>query len=422
MSIIIIIGITVMFSAFFSGMEIAYISSNKLRIELDRKEGSVNSRIISFFSRYPGQYIVTMLIGNNIALVIYGIFMAILLKPLILAFTEVDINILILQTIISTLLILVTAEFLPKALFRINPNIFLKVFAVPVLLFFIIFYPVSKLTIYLSNFILVTFFKVKKGEKQENIVFGKVDLDNLMNEKRATQTTYKKDDLDFKIFRNALDFSDVKLRECMVPRTEIIAVKNNSRIEDLQQKFIETGLSKILVFKDSIDRIIGYVHMKNLFNEPDNIKSSLIDVSIVPETMPANKLLEIFVKEKKNLAVVVDEFGGTSGIVTIEDILEEIFGEIEDEHDTSKLIEQKIDEKEYIFSGRLEIDYLNEKYHFNLPKHDDYETLAGLILHYYESMPKPKELIIIELFEFRVLEVSETRIELLKLIISGKET
>lgn len=418
MSIIITIIISVLFSAFFSGMEIAYVSSNKLKIELYRKEGSFNSKIISLLSRYPGQYIVTMLIGNNIALVIYGIFMAILLEPVIYTITEHDINILILQTIIATLIILLTAEFLPKTLFRINPNSFLKIFAIPVLLFFIIFYPVSKLTIYISNFILGTFFKVKTGEKQENIVFGKVDIDNLMNEKMAEQKNNKNDTLDFRIFQNALDFSDVKLRECMVPRTEIIAVKNDSGIDDLQQKFIETGLSKILVFKESIDRIIGYIHMKDLFNSPDNIESNIIDVSIVPETMPANKLLEMLLKEKKNIAVVVDEFGGTSGIVTIEDILEEIFGEIEDEHDTLKLTEQKINEHEYIFSGRLEVDYLNEKYNLNLPKHGEYETLAGLILHFYESIPKPKELIIIELFEFRVLEVSETRIELVKLTIT----
>ena len=415
MPIIVIIIISVLFSAFFSGMEIAYISSNKLKIELHRKEGSFNSKIISFLSRYPGQYIVTMLIGNNIALVIYGIFMAILLEPLIHTLTEHDANILILQTIISTLIILFTAEFLPKTLFRINPNSFLIIFAIPVLIFFVIFYPVSKLTIYISNFILGTFFKVKIHEKQENIVFGKVDIDNLMSDKRAEQKIKKNNDLDFRIFQNALDFSDVKLRECIVPRTEIIAVKNDSEIEDLQQKFIETGLSKILVFKESIDQIIGYIHMKDLFNNPDNIESNIIDVSIVPETMPANKLLEMFVKEKKNIAVVVDEFGGTSGIVTIEDILEEIFGEIEDEHDTSKLTEQKINEHEYIFSGRLEVDYLNEKYNFNLPKHNEYETLAGLILHFYESIPKPKERIIIKLFEFRVLKVSETRIELLNL-------
>ncbi len=415
MPIIVTIIISVLFSAFFSGMEIAYVSSNKLKIELYRKEGSFNSKIISFLSRYPGQYIVTMLIGNNIALVIYGIFMAILLEPLIYTLTAHDFNILILQTIISTLIILLTAEFLPKTLFRINPNSFLKIFAIPVLLFFIIFYPVSKITIYISNFILGAFFRIKIPRKQENIVFGKVDIDNLMSEKMAEHKNKKNDNLDFRIFQNALDFSDVKLRECIVPRTEIIAVKNNSEIETLQQKFIETGLSKILVFKESIDQIIGYIHMKDMFNNPDNIESNIIDVSIVPETMPANKLLEMFVKEKKNIAVVVDEFGGTSGIVTIEDILEEIFGEIEDEHDTSKLTEQKINEHEYIFSGRLEVDYLNEKYNLNLLKHDEYETLAGLILHFYESIPKPKERIIIELYEFRVLEVSETRIELLNL-------
>ena len=417
MPLIITIIISVLFSAFFSGMEIAYVSSNKLKTELYRKEGSFNSKIVSLLSRYPGQYIVTMLIGNNIALVIYGIFMAILLEPVLYTITEFDINILILQIIISTLIILMTAEFLPKVMFRINPNFFLNNFSIPVLLFFIIFYPVSKLTIYISNFILTTFFKVRIPEKQENIVFGKVDIDNLMREKTAEQKHKKDENIDFRIFRNALDFSDVKLRECIVPRTEVIAVRKDHGIENLKQIFIETGLSKILVFKDSIDQIIGYIHLKDLFNSPDNIESIILEVSIVPETMPANKLLEMFVKEKKNMAVVVDEFGGTSGVVTIEDILEEIFGEIEDEHDTSKLTEQVINEHEYILSGRLEIDYVNEKYNFNLPKRDEYETLAGLILHFRESIPKPKERIIIESHEFRVLEVSETRIELLNLKI-----
>lgn len=417
MSIIITIIVSILFSAFFSGMEIAYVSSNKLKIELYRKEKSFNSKIVSLLSKYPGQYIVTMLIGNNIALVIYGIFMAILLEPVFYIISENDITILILQTIAATIIILFTAEFLPKTLFRIDPNSFLKIFATPVFLFFIIFYPISKLTIYISNFILKTFFKTKIPEKQENIVFGKVEIGDLVNEEKEDQEVNNNERLDFRIFKNALDFSEVKLRECMVPRTEIIAVKKDHGIDDLRQKFIETGLSKILIYKDSIDQIIGYIHIKDLFDKPESIGTNIIEVSIVPETMPANKLLETFVREKKNIAVVVDEFGGTSGIVTIEDILEEIFGEIEDEHDSIELTEKKVNKNEFIFSGRFEIDYINEKYNLSLPKSVEYETLAGLILHYYESIPNPKEQIIVESFEFEILEVSETRIELVNLKI-----
>lgn len=421
MSGFIVILITIILSAFFSGMEIAFVSANKLRIELDKKQGTMTSRIISVFTANPGQYIVTTLIGNNIALVIFGIFMAILLKPVIYAVTESEIYILLIQTIFSTMVILVTAEFLPKALFRINPNGFLNLLSVPVLFFFIIFYPISKLTILIANFILRRFFKIKNIEKPEDQVFSKLDLDDLVSESQEEYEEEKEEDHNIRIFQNALDFSNVKLRECMIPRTEIIALEENSSIEELKLEFIDNGLSKILIYRENIDNIIGYFHLKDLFKDPESIKSRLIPVSIVPETMPANKLLELFVAEQKSIAVVVDEFGGTSGMVTIEDILEEIFGEIEDEHDSSELVDKHIGDAEFIFSGRIEIDYLNEKYNLGLPEEEEYETLAGYILFHYESIPEINHRIIIGEFEIKVLEVSETRVELVNFKINGSK-
>jgi len=414
MSEVLIILIAILFSAFFSGMEIAFISANKLRIELDKKQDTFTSRIISKFTANPGQYIVTMLIGNNIALVIFGIFMAILFRPVIALVTESEIAILLIQTILSTFVILISAEFLPKALFRLNPNGFLNLFSLPVLFFFFLFYPISKLTILLGSILLRFFFNLKNIENPEIQVFSKWDLDSLLSESQKTVEAEEEEAHDIKIFQNALDFSNVKLRECMVPRTEIIALEENSSMEELKLAFIDNGLSKILIYRESIDNIIGYFHLKDLFKNPESIKSKVIPVSIVPETMAANKLLELFVEENKSIAIVVDEFGGTSGMVTIEDILEEIFGEIEDEHDTSALIDKQISESEFIFSGRLEIDYLNEKYGLGLPKEEEYETLAGFILFHHESIPKLNQRIIIEPYEIKVLQVSETRLELVK--------
>lgn len=412
MSWFLIILITIIFSAFFSGMEIAFVSANKLRIELDKKQSTISSKITSIFTANPGQYVVTMLIGNNIALVIYGIFMAIILKPIISGVTESEFYTLLIQTVFSTLVILVTAEFLPKALFRINPNGFLNLLSIPVVFFFFLFYPISKITILLANFLLKLFFNFKYIEKPENQVFSKIDLDDLVSESQNLVEEEKEEAHDIKLFQNALDFSNVKLRECMIPRTEIIAVEENSSIDELKLVFIDNGLSKILIYEENIDNIIGYFHLKDLFRNPKSIKSKLVPVSIVPETMPANKLLELFVEEQKSIAVVVDEFGGTSGMVTIEDILEEIFGEIEDEHDSSGLIDKQISDSEFIFSGRLEIDYLNEKYNLNLPEEEEYETLAGFILYHFENIPKLNQRINIESFEIKVLQVSETRLEL----------
>ncbi len=415
MNNVIIILLSLVFSAFFSGMEIAFVSSNKLRLELDIKQGYLTSRVISIFTSRPGDYIATMLVGNNISLVIYGILMAIILEPLISHYTNSESTILITQTIISTLIILFTAEFLPKTIFRLSPNTALRAFAIPVLIFYILLYPVTKLTIAISGFILHNFMRVPRNKKAHPNVFGKIDLDNLVSESNAEHDQQDEPEQEIKLFQNALDFSNVKLRDCMVPRTEIVAFDESVSMEELQSKFIETGLSKILIYRKSTDNIIGYINSKELFKNPLDLSSMIMSLPIVPETMPANKLLQSFIKDHKSISVVVDEFGGTSGIVTMEDILEEIIGEIEDEHDTSELTEEKLNEQEYIFSARHEIDYLNEKYRLNIPELDDYETLAGLILFHYESIPKINDRIHIEGFVIRILDVSETRIELIHL-------
>ena len=417
MTFLLIIISSILLSAFFSGMEIAFFASNKLRLEIDKKQNTISTRAISVFTKHPGQYIVTMLIGNNIALVIYGIVMALVLEPIIQMIFHSDTVTLLLQTIISTLIILFTAEFFPKVIFRLHANFFLKIFSLPVFLFYLIFYPIGRFTIALSHMILRLFTGLKLDSESDNLVFGKPDLDQLVNENTDLSELREEKDHDIKIFQNALDFSKVKLRECMVPRTELVALDKDSSANELRHAFIESGLSKILIYKETIDNIIGYVNLKDLFGNAEGIQSYIIPLPFVPESMPANKLLTIFVNEKKSIALVVDEFGGTSGIVTIEDILEEIFGEIEDEHDTSELIEKQLNKNEYILSARLEIDYLNEKYHLNLPENDEYETLAGLIFFSHESIPKLNQRITTNHFEFKIFKVSETRIEIVHLKI-----
>jgi len=413
---IIVIFLAIILSAFFSGMEIAFVASNKLRIELDRKQGVFGSEILKLFTDHPGQYIATMLIGNNISLVVYGLVFSNLLNPALSPLIESDLIVLIVNTIISTALILFVAEFLPKTVFILSPNFFLKFLSVPTLFFFILFYPISKFTLIISNLFIRLVFRLKPGDKkQENIVFSKVDLDHFVNLGTKNREDTEPDHHNIRIFQNALDFSNVKLRECMIPRTEIEAVDATSSVEQLRNKFIETRLSRILVYDSSIDNIIGYVELKDLFRKPADIKSSLRKLAIVPETMPANKLLKLFVDEKKNIALVVDEFGGTSGMVTIEDVLEEIVGDIEDEHDTNDLTEKVINPNEYIFSGRIEIDYLNEKYNLNLPEEDDYETLAGMILFYHGTIPGNNDVIRINKMVIKVLRATATRLELINL-------
>ena len=415
---VVVIVLAIILSAFFSGMEIAFVASNRLRIELDRKQGAFGSEILKFFTNNPGQYIATMLIGNNIALVIYGLVFSKLLSPLLSAFITSELLILIITTLISTALILFVAEFLPKTIFIISPNFFLKFLSVPTLIFYFLFYPVSKFTLAVSNIFIRIFFRVKGSEKnQENIVFSKIDLDHFVNLSKQGNEESEPDHHNIRIFQNALDFSNVKIRECMVPRTEIEAVECNSSVEALKEKFIETRLSRILVYENSIDNIIGYFELKDIFKNPSDIRSSLRKLAIVPETMAANKLLKIFVDEKKNIALVVDEFGGTSGIVTMEDVLEEIVGDIEDEHDIKELTEKVVSGNEYIFSGRLEVDYLNEKYSLNLPEKDDYETLAGMILFYYGNMPGVNDIIRVGNIVIKVLRATSTRLEIVNLKI-----
>ena len=415
---ILVIFIAIIFSAFFSGMEIAFITANKLRIELDRKQGVSGSKIIRIFNNNPGQYISTMLIGNNVALVVYGLFFSRLLGPILTPLIGSDLAVLILNTVISTAIILIVAEFLHKTVFKISPNFFLKLLSLPAMFFYYLFYPVSKLTLAASNLFIRIFFGIRSKEKeQENLVFSKVDIDHFMNLNKSANEEAEFYPHNIRIFQNALDFSNVKLRECMVPRTEIDAIEAKSSVAELKERFIETGHSRILVYQHSIDNITGYFELKDIFKDPPDIISCVRKLAIVPETMAANKLLRLFFDEKKNVALVVDEFGGTSGMVTIEDVLEEIVGDIEDEHDINELTEKTISDKEYVFSGRLEIDYINETYNLDLPEENDYETLAGMILYYHGSIPVCNETIRIRNFVFRVLRVTATRLELVNLKI-----
>lgn len=420
MNLLLIILITILLSAFFSGMEIAFVSANKLRLELDKKSDPFSSKILKLVTADSGHYIATMLVGNNIALVIYGIAFASLLGPVFQSYIHSESLMLLLQTIVSTLIILFFAEFMPKTLFRIFPNSLLNIFAVPLALFYFIFYPITWLTIGITNILLKSFLKTDLKNSSKDIVFGRIDLDEFVNETDVNRIEKKiKIEKEVKLFKNALDFTKVKLREIMVPRPEIEMLDINADVAELRQKFVETGYSRILFYRENVDNIVGYVHSSIIFQNPESIKPHIQNVLIVPETMPANKLLSTFIKEHRSIAIVVDEFGGTSGMVTSEDILEEIFGEIEDEHDTSDIIEKKISDTEYIFSGRSEIDLLNEKYYFDLPETEEFETLAGLILYYHESIPKINTEIKIDKFLLKILKATSTKIELVKLTLTG---
>lgn len=407
-----IILFSLLFSAMFSGLEIAFISANKLKIELDNKLGFFNAKVLSFFNKNPSKFISTMLVGNNIALVVYGIFMAKILEPFFYKIFDSEFTVFLLQTIVSTLLILFIAEFLPKALFRINPNSILSLFAAPIVIIYSLLFPLIWISIAISNYVLKLFFNVKNEDGELN--FRMVDLDNYLKEATAKTQNDESIETEVQIFQNALDFSKVKARECMVPRTEIEALDENTDLEILKNKFFETGFSKLLIYRDSIDNIIGYTHSFELFKNPKNLKSILLPIPVIPESMPANEILEFFTKQKKSVAVVVDEFGGTSGMVTIEDVIEELFGDIEDEHDSEDLVEKVISENEFIFSARLEIDYINEQYKLNLPESDEYETLAGYIIYLHESIPEKGNTIETAEFSFFITEVSTHKIEIVK--------
>lgn len=404
-------------SAFFSGFEIAFVTASKIRIEVDKKQGSISGWILSRFMNQQSRFIGTMLVGNNIALVVYGWAMAMLLEPPLAALLGSNANtanILLLQTVVSTLIILVTAEFLPKTFFRLNPNKLLGLFSVPLLLVYYLLWLPMILTIGLSKLILRVFGIVVSDEKP---VFGRIDLDDYLKE--ATERADEQEDIDheIQIFQNALDFSKLKVRECMIPRTEIVAVDVEDPVDSILEKFVATGLSKLMVYRDSIDNIIGYVHHSELFKHPESIPSILLPIDIVPESMAANDVLGQFIKKRRSVAVVVDEFGGTSGMVTIEDVVEEIFGDIEDEHDHDNLVELKLAENKYEFSARLEIDYLNETYKLNIPEGEEYETLAGFIISHYESIPEQDAEITIDPFHFRVVDVDGNRIQKVRLTL-----
>jgi len=409
-----IIVISLILSAFFSGMEIAFVASNKLHIELMKKRGELNARLLSPLLKSPSRFIATMLVGNNIALVVYGTEMAQVLEPFVRYVSKIDSIILLLQTLISTAIVLVTAEFIPKIIFGLNANKFMSLFAIPVLLFYYGLYFIVSLVISLSNFILKHFLGISQPDTKP--VFGRVDLQKYIEEQTAGLMVEDEQDPEIQIFQNALDFSKVKAPECMIPRNEIVAIEIHEPIETLKEKFIETGFSKIVVYKDNIDQVIGFTHSYELFKQPKDIKSILLPIALIPETITANEVLNLFIKERKSVALVVDEYGGTSGLLTVEDVVEEIFGEIEDEHDSIVLEETKINENTFVFSGRFEIDFLNQKYQLDLPESEDYETLNGLILFKHQSIPLVDEKIAIEGFNFLILEVNKTRIEKVQLL------
>lgn len=410
---LVIILISLLFSAFFSGMEIAFVASNKLHLELMKKRGEFNARLLSPFLESPSRFIATMLVGNNIALVVYGIQMAEILEPIIRLYTQVEILVLLTQTISSTALVLVTAEFIPKVIFGLNADKFIRLFALPAWLCYYLLYLLVSIVMGVSNLILNHLLGLKQIDQKP--VFGRIDLQQYLEENTSNQDVNEAIEPEIQIFQNALDFSEVKARACMVPRNEIVAMELNDSIDDLRAKFIDTGYSKIVIYRENIDRIIGFTHSYELFKQPKDIKSILLPIALVPETMTANDVLNLFIRERKSIALVVDEFGGTSGLLTIEDIVEEIFGEIEDEHDVAALVEEKISDEEYVFSGRHEIDFLNEKYQLSLPESDNYETLSGLIVHQCEDIPELNAEIMYPPFKFKILEVEQTRIEKVQL-------
>lgn len=414
MSIIIYLLITMAFSAFFSGMEIAFVSVDKLRFEMNRK-GGVSSRILSLFFRNPNDFISTMLVGNNIALVIYGILMAQIIGDNLLAgwITNHFVMVLV-QTVISTLIILVTGEFLPKTLFKINPNLALNVCAVPLFICYVVLYPISKFSSGVS-YLFLRLFGMKVNKEASAKAFGKVDLDYFVQSSIDNAESEETLDTEVKIFQNALDFSAVKIRDCIVPRTEVVAVALDTSLEELKGRFVESGISKIIVYDGNIDNVVGYIHSSEMFRGPKDWRDHVKEVPIVPETMAAHKLMKLFMQQKKTIAVVVDEFGGTSGIVSLEDLVEEIFGDIEDEHDNTSYICKQIGEHEYVLSARLEIEKVNETFNLELPESDDYLTVGGLILNQYQSFPKLHELVSVGKYQFKIIKVTATKIELVRL-------
>ncbi|WP_321518738.1 hemolysin family protein [uncultured Bacteroides sp.] len=415
MNLLFYILLTLFFSAFFSGIEIAFISADRLRLKMDKNEKSLSFRIHSFFFRHSTDLISTILVGNCFTLVIYGILMADLIKKYLLnGLVENYFLSLFLQIIIATILVLVTGEFIPKTLFKQKANLTLTLFAIPLYLFYVILYPISKISSGLS-YIILKLFGVTTNKEVQNKVFGKVDLDYFIQSSIDKADNREEIETEVKIFQNALDFSSIKIRDCIVPRPEIVAVNIDTGVEELKARFIESGISKIIVYQDKIDNIIGYIHSSEMFRNAGNWKTNIQQIPIVPETMGANKLMKLFMQQKKTLAVVVDEFGGTTGIVSLEDLVEEIFGEIEDEHDTTSYIAKQTDDNEYILSARLETEKVNEMFNLEIPESDNYLTIGGFILYHYQNFPKLHEIVNIGHFQFKIIKLTTTKIELVKL-------
>ncbi len=411
--------ITMVLSAFFSGMEIAFVASNRMLAEMDKERNGLAQRCLSQFYKNPNGFVSTMLVGNNIVLVIYGILFAKIFDATLFSSFEPATRVFC-DTLLSTMVILFTGEFLPKSLFKSNPNRLLTFFAPLAYLFFIILWPISRFATFIAK-IFLRLLGVKMNEERNSETFSKVDLDYLVQS--SIDNAKSEDDIEeeVKIFQNALDFSEIKVRDCMVPRTEINAVEENCTTEELLQRFIESGNSKILVYVEDIDHIKGYIHSSELFRHKQSWQEHILEMPFVPETMTAQNLMKIFLQQKKSLGVVVDEFGGTSGIVSLEDIVEEIFGDIEDEHDNAKYIAKDLGNGEYLLSARLEIDKVNDLFNINLPESDEYMTLSGLLLHTYQSFPKLNEVIKVDNYEFRIIKKTMTKIELVKLKVLSKD-
>ena len=400
--------ISLLFSAFFSGVEIAFISANKLQLELDKNTEKFPSKIIAYFTKNESDFITTMLVGNNIALVVYGIVMTQILTPQFSVYFNSALILLLVQTFITTIIVLITAEFLPKAIFRIFPNQILKLFSLPIWLFFVMFRPLALLMLNLANLILKYVLNQKISNDKQ--VFGKTDLDDFLSNVKSAEGV-EDTRVEVEMLQNALDLTDKKVRECMVPRTDIIAMDVLSTIDDVKEKFIDTKLSKLLIYKGNIDRVIVYVHSSDLFKNPKNVKSVLLPISFVPESMLAMDMLNQFIENNKGVALVVDEFGGTSGMITIEDVTEEIVGEIVDEHDIEELTDEQLSENSYRLLAKIDVEMVNKKYNLELPESDEYETIAGLLLHHFEEIPTINDVIKLEEYQFTIIKVNETTIQ-----------
>jgi len=418
MNSLLIIILSLLFAAFFAGMGTAFVSSNKLKIELDRKQGKYSSRIISIFSHNPAQYFFTMLVGYYVSLAIYGVAFIWWTVHEVMTPIHYLTGALVAAIAVAAVVFFILACYLPKVLFRIAPNNIMNVCAFPLLALYGLMYPVTGLISGIAHVFIRMFTKVDPVSSNNKTIFASADPDDfLTGETQPASKEVQDAEHEIKIFQNAIDFSTVKLRDCMIPRTDIVAVDENTPIAELKQKFIETGVSKIIVYNDDIDNVIGYVHSKELFKNPASIQSMINQLTFVPETMSGNRMMQLFMQERRSIAIVVDEYGGTAGLLTLEDLIEEIFGEIEDEHDKDNLVERKIQENEYLFSGRLEIEYLNETFDLGIPEKDDYDTLAGFILYHHLNLPLAGEMIKIEPYTFIIRKVTNTRIDLVQMTV-----